>query len=966
MIQNPFRGPTPLGENDGIFGRDREITEVVDRLIANRAVLLYSPARAGRTSLIEAGLKPRLAAEKIEYRSVSATDSFDSLPDSDGEQVLIFDRFEEVLTSGQRNAAGEKERREIFWRLGRLLRTRHNVMAIFSLREDFAGPLDHYLRWFPELISSRVRLGLLTTANARKAIEEPLRAAGFTVDQNVTDRLLEGLARGEPWADREDDWVEPLLLQVVCSRLYAEPGNGPSITAETLAALKPGIFDPESALEDYYSQAVREAAGKSGTAERVIRGWFDNPQSSELPRAASDALQEKQLIEAGSATTIAAPFIEPIRNSNRASKDVLQRDAEAWHATPSTDRLLRGERLRKAKRWAHAHAGALLDFERDFLRESKRALSRRIAMRAVAAGCVAASLAIAVISLRARAASRAFLVGQLTRDIIHEVPQQPDSAALLALNAEQQSKGNVLDALFAPDIQAQANASVNEAFLAVTMHDPFYVRAFQQSEPGAGCVWLDNGTLYTAAGSSDIRVVNQSARTIAKVPGANVRPPERCGDAVASRNQRIDLPAGWKHSETSGPIQLTDSSGHVYKTVIPGTALRVAVGPGSHDLIAWTIEGENYVYVASMSNPNMPKVSFSSGDFEPMCIRFAPDGITLAEGGRDKNIRLWSLPGVWDPHPKWDTKILRAHTDTVLDLEFDATGRELYSTGADGRLVEWHRTEYKAPDNFTSFVPDLVTAQVERVAGQISHRVTIRNRDGSVQAIENAQKGFGLVAVSKAGVALVSFASGELSAVNFNRPTLQFSPATDQAFSQIAISPDGKWAGAAVNDFSHRQSLILRWKVSDLFAAKVGQTLASARSSLPSGAYVSSLAFSADGSILASGDDNNRIQFWDAAGKPAGAIATGQTPEALAFGPKLLASINESRNLQFWDVKSRVQVGATMPLRGSSADPVTPIAFTQNGDALDIMTANGIVSIPIESAKFHDAVLNLVPPGFHP
>jgi WD40 repeat protein len=62
---NPYVGPRALREGEPIFGRDRELRELLNRLIADRLVLLYSPSGAGKSSLIEAGLVPRMRHEKF-------------------------------------------------------------------------------------------------------------------------------------------------------------------------------------------------------------------------------------------------------------------------------------------------------------------------------------------------------------------------------------------------------------------------------------------------------------------------------------------------------------------------------------------------------------------------------------------------------------------------------------------------------------------------------------------------------------------------------------------------------------------------------------------------------------------------------------------------------------------------------------------------------------------------------------
>ena len=62
---NPYVGPRPFTQTDPLFGRDVEKVELLNLLIAERIVLLYSPSGAGKTSLIQAGLVPELKAGAV-------------------------------------------------------------------------------------------------------------------------------------------------------------------------------------------------------------------------------------------------------------------------------------------------------------------------------------------------------------------------------------------------------------------------------------------------------------------------------------------------------------------------------------------------------------------------------------------------------------------------------------------------------------------------------------------------------------------------------------------------------------------------------------------------------------------------------------------------------------------------------------------------------------------------------------
>jgi hypothetical protein len=67
---NPYVGPRAFTSDETLYGRDREALELLDLLIAERIVLLYSPSGAGKTSLIQAALIPALKREGFHVRGV--------------------------------------------------------------------------------------------------------------------------------------------------------------------------------------------------------------------------------------------------------------------------------------------------------------------------------------------------------------------------------------------------------------------------------------------------------------------------------------------------------------------------------------------------------------------------------------------------------------------------------------------------------------------------------------------------------------------------------------------------------------------------------------------------------------------------------------------------------------------------------------------------------------------------------
>src|SRR5437016_5540226 len=65
--RTPFVGPQPFPPDRQLYGRDRELLALTNRLLSERLVLLYSPSGAGKTSLLMAkgGLRELMKDEGL-------------------------------------------------------------------------------------------------------------------------------------------------------------------------------------------------------------------------------------------------------------------------------------------------------------------------------------------------------------------------------------------------------------------------------------------------------------------------------------------------------------------------------------------------------------------------------------------------------------------------------------------------------------------------------------------------------------------------------------------------------------------------------------------------------------------------------------------------------------------------------------------------------------------------------------
>jgi WD40 repeat protein/formylglycine-generating enzyme required for sulfatase activity len=318
--RNPYVGPRSIQPGEPLHGRDTEVLELFCFLQARRVVVLHSPSGAGKSSLVQAGLIPRLRAAKFDVwrpirvnfdpagivglgegfnryalsvmlsledelpreRQRSAAElSRMSLASYLGTRprrkhqlgrpvVLLFDQFEEVLTVAPHALASK---RAFFEQLGEALRDQNN-WALFVIREDFLAAFAPYRDHLPTQMANTFRLDLLGLAGAREAALRPALAAGREfpgVDQLIRDLSAVQVQREDgSFTTEQGVYVEPVQLQVVCRRLWAAmPDDDLSIDPEDIEA----YASVSESLAGYYAQAVDTVAGGEPSRQRAIREW---------------------------------------------------------------------------------------------------------------------------------------------------------------------------------------------------------------------------------------------------------------------------------------------------------------------------------------------------------------------------------------------------------------------------------------------------------------------------------------------------------------------------------------------------------------------------------------------------------------------------------------------------------------------------------------------------------------------
>jgi hypothetical protein len=180
------------------------------------------------------------------------------------------------------NPADLDGQQEFFGQLGEALDD-PDTWGLLSMREDYMGGLDRFLPEIPGNLRARYRLDFLDLSSARVAIQEPAKEKDFDVvfEDEAADQLIDRLRKvdlqspGGILTTVDGQYIEPVLLQVVCHRIWRRMTKGGRPLSRISVSDIDVHGDIDRALRKFYAEVVKDVASNDINVEASIRRWFD-------------------------------------------------------------------------------------------------------------------------------------------------------------------------------------------------------------------------------------------------------------------------------------------------------------------------------------------------------------------------------------------------------------------------------------------------------------------------------------------------------------------------------------------------------------------------------------------------------------------------------------------------------------------------------------------------------------------
>lgn len=899
----PYVGPRPFDRKDyaRFFGRFRETDDLLSLVLAHPVVLLYAASGAGKSSLLNAGLIPRLVEEKFQilgparvtgpippgtdeitniYRfhalskfssdlspGIAAASELASLSLADflrrfderepgRSRALLFDQFEEFFSV---NVAQSEQRSAFIEELAQSLSAAPRLKVVFAMREEYVTQFEPFAYSLPEKLRTRMRLEPLRARAAVEAIRQPLEALDLSFEKGANDpaqalvrELLKICVVTGAGQAREvtGEFVEPLQLQVVCQNMWRNFPSEVKSYAEERQTLPPEAKRPAKIIS---SDQVQIGDVDLALAHHYDRAITEAVQASAASEGQLRRWFESSLITAGGVRGIALRASEETAAVPETARAVFldqrlvrleTRGGSAWYEL-THDRFI--EPIQRSNR---------LWFEQWAVSE---ALRRKLEAKAETAGALldesgTREAETLLASPEARLLGISPAVATLVRASRAHVDEDNARKARDLVDAqkyaEAQSKAARKARRFGAIAGFAALVSAGLWYWAWTMQ--------KQAEIQGLASYLTAEALKHQKDQLDLSLLlSMEAYRVA----GTMHPATKKLQLMKSR-----LLADAKSSLLAGLV----SSSHLLRFAHGHSdAIRSIVSTKDGKLtITGSVDGTLIGWDSSGIPVTQPLKQHTGAVYG---LALSPDGRTLASASDDGTILLWDVAAL-------QRKPVRLNVDEgqtnngVFGVDFSPDGRSIVSASSSGAITLWDVAARKRIDSAPSGHGTTGHARAYRA---------IFNPAGNQIASCGANNVVKLWKIESGKLVPLKELAGYLSQDKDKESRFVGHPEGQEIFD-LAFSHDGSILVSAGQD-----GTVVRWRLKE--SKPVAEPLHDEKSQTAHRRGVYGVAFSSDGKIVASGSADQTIRFWNA--ETGEAMSTsftgyGQTIYSLAFRPQ--------------------------------------------------------------------------------